>query len=155
MNATYRPMRTDDLPAAFAVRLSTVENAMTLERLESDYGITPQSLARAMKSDVKGWLCEEAGQVVGFAMGDLSKGEVGVVAVLPGHEGRGIGRNLLTLVQNWLFSESFDEIWLLADPDPSLRAHGFYRKLGWQPTGEFSKGNEVLKRRKAGPDHPD
>ena len=149
MSTSYRQMQIDDLAAAFAVRLSTLENAMTMERLARVYGITPQSLSEAMKSHVKGWLCEDSGKVVGFAMGDLASGEVQVVAVRPEHEGKGIGKNLLMLVQSWLFSEGFDEIWLLADPDPGLRAHGFYRKLGWQATGERRKGNEVMKRRKA------
>jgi len=153
MSASYRPMLIDDLPAAFAVRLSTIENAITMERLESDYGITPQSLAAAMRSDVKGWLCEDAGKVVGFAMGDLSNGEVGVVAVLPGYEGRGIGKNLLTLVQNWLFSGGHSEIWLLSNPDSTIRAHGFYRKLGWRAVGERRGDNEVMKLRKTDPKH--
>ena len=43
-------MDTSDLPAVFTVRLSTIENAITLEELEEDYGITPDSLAAAMQS---------------------------------------------------------------------------------------------------------
>ena len=54
MDLSYRQMRTDDLPAVFDVRLSTVENAVTMEELERDYGITPPSLSEAMKSHVKG-----------------------------------------------------------------------------------------------------
>jgi ribosomal protein S18 acetylase RimI-like enzyme len=127
MNFTYRQMQISDLPAALAVRLSTVENAITMEELASDYGITPQSVSVAMKSHVKGWLCEASGRIVGFAMGDRSNGEVQVVAVLPEYEGRGIGKNLLTRVQTWLFSERHEEIWLLANPDPNIRAHTFYR----------------------------
>jgi predicted transcriptional regulator len=41
---TYRRMTADDLPAVLAVRFATVENAITLEELEEDYGITPQGL---------------------------------------------------------------------------------------------------------------
>ncbi len=148
MNFTYRPMETSDLAAAFAVRLSTVENSITMERLESDYGITPQSLSEAMASDVKGWLCETSGRAVGFAMGDRSNGEVQVVAVRPEFEGRGIGNRLLTHVQTWLFSEGHEEIWLLANPDPNVRAHGFYRKLGWRATGSSEGDNEVMKLRR-------
>ena len=78
---TYREMLVADLPAVFELRVATRENAVTLEELEQDYGITPASLAEAMATDVKGWLCEEEGLVVGFAMGDRSNGEVQVVAV--------------------------------------------------------------------------
>jgi GNAT superfamily N-acetyltransferase len=146
-------MQISDLPTALAVRLSTVENAITMEELESDYGITPQSLSEAMTSHVKGWLCEADGReaseiVVGFAMGDRSNGEVQVVAVLPEYEGMGIGKSLLTRVQTWLFSEGHEEIWLLANPDPNIRAHTFYRKLGWRATGSLRKDDEVMKLRR-------
>lgn len=149
MNLTYRKMQIDDLPAAFAVRLSTVENSMTMEALERDHGITPQSLSEAMKSHVKGWLCEDSGTAVGFAMGDRSNGEVQVVAVRPEYEGHGIGKNLLMRIRNWLFSKGREEIWLLANPDPNIRAHGFYRKLGWRAEETLRNGHEVMKLRRS------
>ena len=148
MSLTFREMTVDDLPAAFAVRLSTVENAMTLEELEEDYGITPKSLAEAMSGQVRGWLCEDRGEdggrAVGFAMGDRANGEVQVVALRPGYEGRGIGKRLLSLVCDWLFAGGHEEIWLGSNPDPGVRAHGFYRHLGWRSTGEMKGGDEVL-----------
>ena len=144
MALTFREMKISDLPEAFAVRLSTVENAVTMEELEEDYGITPVSLSAAMRSHVKGWLCEDTGKVVGFAMGDRSNGEVQVVAVLPDYEGRAIGKTLLDRVTAWLFSAGHEEIWLLANPDPGVRAHGFYRKLGWQATGSRKGDDEVM-----------
>ncbi len=148
MNLSYRQMNLDDLPAAFSVRLSTVENAITIERLETDYDITPESLAEAMKSQVKGRLCEDYELVVGFSMGDSSTGEVQVVAVLPDYEGNGIGRTLLTQIQNWLFSEGHEEIWLITTPDPGTRAYGFYRKLGWRATGRMVDDDEIMVLRK-------
>ena len=140
-------MKTCDLPSAFAVRLSTIENAVTMEELEEDYGITPESLSKAMESDVHGWICEDDGKVVGFSMGDRSSGEVQVVAVLPTHECSGIGKNLLSHVQDWLFSEGYEDVWLLANPDPNIRASGFYRELGWKATGIMRGYDEVLKLR--------
>ena len=151
MTFSFREMHASDLPAVFELRVSTRENAVTMEELEEDYGITPSSLAEAMAADVKGWLCEEEALVVGFAMGDRSNGEVQVVAVRPGHENRGIGKRLLGLVQTWLYEQGHQEIWLLSNPDSGVRAHGFYRKLGWQPTGERQGYDEVL-RRKAAPE---
>ncbi|MCG8593495.1 MAG: GNAT family N-acetyltransferase, partial [Kiloniellales bacterium] len=76
--------------------------------------------------------------------GDRSKGEVQVVAVLPDYEGRAIGKNLLDRVTAWLFSEGHQEIWLLSNPDPDVRAHGFYRKLGWHATGVRKGDDEVM-----------
>lgn len=144
MNLSYRPMTAEDLPAVFELRVSTRENAVTLEELEQDYGITPRSLAEAMKTAVQGWLCETGGQVVGFSMGDCSNGEVQVVAVRPGYEDLGIGKNLLAQVGDWLFSEGHDEIWLGANPDPGVRSHGFYRRLGWRTTGAMKGEDEVM-----------
>ena len=144
MSLTFREMTVDDLPAAFAVRLSTVENAITMEELKDDYGITPESLAQAMRAQVQGWLCEDAGKAVGFAMGDRANGEVQVVALRPDYEGRGVGRRLLAPVCDWLFAGGHEEIWLRANPDPAVRAHGFYRRLGWRATGERRGGDEIM-----------
>ena len=137
-------MTIDDLPAVFSVRTSTIENAITMEELKEDYGITLESLAEAMNSHVCGWLCEDADVVVGFSMGDRLNGEVQVVAVRPEYEGRGIGKALLSKVKNWLFSSGHEEIWLGAYPDPNIRAYGFYRKLGWQATGKMKGYDEIM-----------
>lgn len=134
----------DDLSAAFAVRMSTIDNAITMEELERDYDITPQSLAEAMTSHVAGWLCEDSGTAVGFSIGDRLNGEVQVVVVRPEYEGHGIGKNLLSRVQEWLFAEGHKEIWLRSNPDPTIRAYGFYRRLGWQTTGRGVGEDEVL-----------
>ncbi len=151
MTLTYRQMETSDIPATLAVRLSTVENAVTMEELENDYGVTPQSMADGMASSAKGWLCEDGRKVVGFAMGDMSDGEVTVVAVRPGYEGRSIGKTLLAHVRDWLFGEGHEEIWLLANPDPDVRATGFYSKLGWTETGVMQEDDQVLKLKRAEP----
>lgn len=148
MTLSFREMRIADLPATLAVRLATVENAVTLEELEADYGVTPDSVAAAMRSHVKGWLCEDSGAVVGFAMGDGASGEMLVVAVRPEHEGRGIGGRLLDEVETWLFAQGHEKIWLLANPDPEIRASGFYRKRGWQKTGRLRKHDEVMTLRR-------
>ncbi len=144
MELRYRKMNTDDLPAVLSVRLSTIENAITMAELEEDYDITPKSLADGMRSHVGGWLCEDSEIVVGFSMGDRLNAEVQVVAVRPEYEGIGIGKTLLTRVQDWLFSTGHEEIWLRANPDPAVRAYGFYRKLGWQATGNMKGGDEIM-----------
>lgn len=145
VSLSYRELSVDDLPAVFALRLSTVENRVTMEELEADYGVTPQSLAEGMKTHVRGWLCEDAGRVVGFSMGTKETGEVTVVAVAPEYEGLGIGKNVLSRVQDWLFCEGHDEVWLWAAADPSVRAYQFYRRLGWRTTGETRHGDEMMR----------
>ncbi len=145
MNALrFRKMTRNDLPAALEVRLSTVENAITLEEMERDYGVTPEKIAAAMDVNVAGWLCEEERQVLGFAMGNSADGEVLVVAVHPSAQGRGVGQGVLGHVADWLFNQGHGRVWLLSSPDASIRAYGFYRHLGWRPTGEMRGGDEVL-----------
>ena len=144
MPLLYRQMHAGDIPAVLAVRVSTRENAITLEELKDDYGITPQSMAESLTAQTRGWLCEDDGRVVGFTMGNGSNGEIEVVAVHPGSEGQGVGGALLKLVQDWLFSLDHAEIWLLANPDPGVRASGFYERFGWQATGTMKGGDQVL-----------
>lgn len=149
MTLTFRQMRAEDVPAALAVRLSTRENAVTLDELEEDYGVTPQSMADELRSDAGGWICEDAGELVGFSIGNGLNGEIAVVAVAPEHECRGIGKTVLVHTQNWLFSLGYEEIWLLANPDSNIRATGFYEKLGWRATGAMKGHDQVLKLRKS------
>ena len=149
---TYRAMTVDDIPAVLEVRFSTIENAITLEALEADYGITPETMAASMAGDCRGWLCEDDSNVVGFAMGDRSNGEVQVVAVRPGYEGHSIGKTLLDKVCDWLFAEGHAEIWLGANPDPGIRATGFYRRLGWRRSGVMKGDDEILKLARPGSD---
>ena len=143
-------MRAADVRAALDVRLSTRENAITADELARDFGVTVRSVEEAMRADVAGWLCEDADRVVGFAMGDRSNGEVLVVAVLPCCEGRGIGRTLLGHVQDWLFSQGHEELMLLANPDPTIRAARFYERAGWESTGIAVGNDVVMKLRRPG-----
>ena len=143
MSLRFRQMTVTDLPAVFTLRTMTRENTMTMAEL-ADRGVTPDSLAAAMSRSVEGWLCEDGDLVTGFSMGDRANGEVQVVAVHPDYEGRRIGKTLLAHVRDWLFASGHDEIWLMANPDPTIRAYAFYRHLGWEATGEVRDGEEVM-----------
>jgi N-acetylglutamate synthase-like GNAT family acetyltransferase len=132
-----RELTAADVPEVFALRVSTLENTVTMQELEEEYGLTPETLAEAMQHSAKGWVCEVEGKIVGFAMGDCDTGEMTVLAVLPGFEKRGIGKQLLERVQDWLFKSGHEELWLLTTPDPTFRAYGFYQAQGWVATGEL------------------
>ena len=126
-----REIAVNDIPDLFVVRPQTRENAMSVEELAS-IGITPDSIEAAIRGSHKGWLFEENGEVGGFAMGDSDKGELTVMAMLPVHEGKGIGGQLLRNVECWLESEGCKRIWLTTDTNPKLRAYGFYLSQGWE-----------------------
>ena len=127
-----REIQPDDMSAIFDVRVRTWHNENG-EAEMTRMGITHESV-RAMLAagSHRGWLCEIDGEVVGFAIGDRTSGELWVIAVLSDFECRGIGQQLLTRVEGWLRAEGWDEIWLTTDVDETLRCVGFYRRLGWE-----------------------
>ena len=126
-----RQVTSADIPALFHVRTRTRENALTIEQLRA-LGITPKSVATWLTGSTSGWLCETAtGEVVGFCMADRSTGELLVIALLPPHEGRGIGGRLMQRAEDWLTQSGCPRAWLTTDMDQTLRAYGFYRRRGW------------------------
>jgi ribosomal protein S18 acetylase RimI-like enzyme len=126
----FREIAAADVPALFFVRPKTRENAMTVEEL-ARLGIDPRSVAEGLTQSTRGWLCEDTGQVVAFAMADRATGEFLVIAVLPEYEGRGVGGRLMTLAKKWLAESGCARAWLTTDLDDRLRAYGFYRRYGW------------------------
>lgn len=126
----FREIQEHDITDLFVVRVATRENALSRGQL-ARLGINEESLLAMLKTTHRGWLCEEDNRVVGFAMGNRDNGEMWVIALLPDYEGRGIGAELLTRVEDWLWSEGWNEIWLTTDLDSTLRAYGFYQRQGW------------------------
>lgn len=142
---TFRETRLTDIEGLFEVRAATRDNAVSRDAL-AKLGITADSVATGLSSGrTKGWVCEHGSQVVGFCTGDLATGEVLVLSVLPQYEGRGIGRKLLSLVVGELCAARARRLWLAASSDPAVRSYGFYRALGWRPTGDRAgNGDEIL-----------
>lgn len=140
-----RPVTPADLPALFQLRPRTRENALTVEELRA-LGITPASVAAWLEDATAGWLCETAaGEVVGFCLADRATGELLVIAVLPEHEGRGIGRQLMDAAERWLAQSGCTRAWLTTDADPARRAYGFYRHRGWTD-GKLEDGVRWMER---------
>jgi ribosomal protein S18 acetylase RimI-like enzyme len=142
---SFRRAGPEDIEATYAVRASTRENPIPKARL-IEMGFTPESVRDHFLAGVYvGHLCENNGEVVGFCTGDATTGEILSLAVLPEYEGRRIGIRLLILVSEELRARGVRRLWLSASPDPSIRAHGFYRANGWVPTGEtLANGDQVL-----------
>lgn len=92
--ANVREIQPADLPALFEIRASTDENPLSIAEL-AELGITIQSVEEMLRLHHRGWLYEEKGVPLGFAIGDRSTGEMWVIAVLPQEVRRGIGSLLL------------------------------------------------------------
>ena len=81
----------------------------------------------------KGWVSEEDGAIVGFAIADLQDKSIWALFIQPEYEGRGIGRQLHDTMMDWYFSKTTDTVWL--STSPHTRAETFYRKAGWKEAG--------------------
>ena len=142
-----RKLEKTDIEDILDIRVSTKENHFSMEDL-TKVGVTSEAIAEWLDGSVKGWVCEVSERPVAFAMADGKTAEVLVVACYPEFEKKGIGKKLMLKLHEWLWSVNHDEIWLWSDPDPSIRAYGFYRKLGYQPTGKTKGKDEMLKIKK-------
>jgi len=129
----FREATVADIPQLSFVRLSVKENALSNPAL-----VTVDDYVQFLTVRGKGWACEAEGRIVGFAIGDLAANNVWALFIQPGYEGQGIGRQLLTQLLNWYFSNTSATIWL--GTAPGTRAEQFYRSFGWQPTGKQPNG---------------
>ena len=139
-----REVEKSDIKEILNIRVSTKENHFSMDDL-AEVGVTPQSVSEWLDGSIKGWICEISGKPVGFTLGDGATAEMLVIAIYPEYEKLGIGKKLITQIQDWLWSFGHKELWLWSNPDSTVRAHGFYRKLGWEPTGEINGNDEKLK----------
>lgn len=145
MHLTHRPAVPEDAPACIGLRGRTRQNAVSAERLAA-LGITATSWAEGIRSGATpGHVCLQGDALVAYCFGDRDSGEVLVLAVLPAFEGQGLGRDLLARVAQQLAGLGWARLFLGCSTDPASRPHGFYRHLGWQPTGRLDDhGDEIL-----------
>ena len=131
-----REGRASDMGAIVHVRTSVIENHISVEQMEA-VGITPESIIADMQSgDLGCWVAEDDGEVVAFAMADRRDASIFALFVLPQHEGKGHGAALLAACEAWLKTQGHTQATLGTDRD--TKAHAFYLKRGYVPTGEVS-----------------
>jgi ribosomal protein S18 acetylase RimI-like enzyme len=142
---TIRPAIPADAAACVEIRGRTRENAVSAERL-AEYGITVDSWREDIQSGaLPGRVCLVDQEIAGYCFAIRKTGEIAVLALLPEHEGKGFGRELLGKMLRDLQALGFKRAFLGCSPDPASRSYGFYRHLGWKSTGAFdSHGDEVL-----------
>ena len=115
------------------VRLAVRENRLTSSAIGEEHYVP------AIESTGRGWVAEEHGSVVGFAVGNAITGNIWALFVDPEYEGRGHGRRLHDVMVEWLFLQGKERLWL--STDPHTRAQRFYESAGWSlvrldPDGE-------------------
>jgi len=123
-----------------AIRLSVRENVLT-----NPSSVTHEHYQRLLTGSGRGFVCEEEGGLVGFAIADLEASNVFALFVSPAHERRGIGRSLLDELVLALKGERLVRVWLTTDP--GTRAEGFYLTAGWTATGFTDSGESRFELR--------
>ena len=141
----------EDIETLFEIRTSVIENHQSRKEI-ANLGITVESVAEMLKTDCRAWLAELDNQDVGFSIANKTEKTILGMFVRPNFERRGVGRYLMEMAENWLWSNNIDEISLLTGNDPNLRAYGFYLHLGWMPLqvetdGAFKGEMKFIKRR--------
>jgi len=121
-----------------AVRLAVRENRLTTG------AITELHYRSAIEDTGCGWVAEEAGAVIGFAVGNKATGNVWALFVHPDHEGKGVGRHLQAVMLHWLFTQGVNRVWLTTGP--GTRAQQFYEATGWYCTGMTPDGEVIYAR---------
>jgi GNAT superfamily N-acetyltransferase len=128
----FREATAADMPAISVVRQSVIENPLTVEQLAAR-GITNESVAAALLKDLKGWVAEVDGRIVGFSMADCNERALFALFVMPDAEGRGIGGLLYGLAIDWLREKGARDLWLTTSAD--TKAARFYERRGWIAAG--------------------
>lgn len=135
---TFREATAADMPAITIVRQSVVENPLTIAQLAAR-GITEESVAAAFLVDLKGWVAEGDGRIVGFSMADRAEQTLWALFIMPEYEGRGIGGKLYDLAIEWLRKEGARDLWLTTSA--GTKAASFYERRGWIMTGDAEHGD--------------
>lgn len=88
----------------------------------------------------RGWVAEIDGAIVGFSYADKINSSIWALFIAPGHEGEGLGKQLLGLATGWLFEQGRECVRLSTGRE--TRADRFYTSQGW--TRERVDGNDAF-----------
>lgn len=121
-----------DISGIQRVRRSVREN-----RLLSTV-IADAQVRDAIENTGRGWVVESDGEVVAFAVGNATNGNIWALFVHPDHERRGHGRLLHDTMVEWLRGQGLERLWLTTEP--GTRAQRFYEKAGWELQGRTESG---------------
>ena len=137
--ALIRSARSADLEAL-------VELLRLLFGIEADFDFDPVRQRRGLEmllahEGAVVLVAEAEGEVVGMCSGQftISTAEGGFallvedMVVAEAWQGRGLGRKLLTALEQWAAARKIGRLQLLADRN-NTRGLNFYRRLGWQAT---------------------
>ncbi|RNC89718.1 MAG: GNAT family N-acetyltransferase [Allomuricauda sp.] len=139
-----RKAQANDLGICMEIRGKTKDNPIDAQRLR-EFGVTQEGWRALMEvGEIIGSVIECDERVVGYCFANSHTGEILVLAVHADFDGQGFGKASLTHCLNQMKDMGFKKVWLAASPNPLLRAYGFYRHLGWQPTGRHDAHEDEI-----------
>jgi GNAT superfamily N-acetyltransferase len=122
----------------------TRENSFSVEQLRA-IGVTVDTWRDGIAdSSLPGHVCLFEGEIIGYCFGAPASGEIVVLALLPAHEQRGLGRALLNRMVSDLHGLGHRRLFLGCSADPAVRSYGFYRHEGWTSTGTVDAVNDEV-----------
>lgn len=133
------------VPADIA-QIQRVRNAVKENQLSDPGLVTDADCLEFLTVRGKGWVCENQGEILGFAIADLKERNIWALFVHPDAERQGIGSQLQRLMLDWYFTQH-DFVWL--GTAPHTRAEGFYRQSGWIENGNNGAKEIRFEMRKA------
>ncbi|GAB4372810.1 MAG: hypothetical protein Kow00121_15460 [Elainellaceae cyanobacterium] len=145
---SIREAQIADVETLFTIRTSVVENHQSRQEL-ADLGVTPETVAHMLQNDCRAWIAEFSQEPIAFSMANATEKTIFAMFVLPAFEGRGAGRALMQQAEDWLWSQGYEQIWLLTGNEPQLRAYGFYLHLGWVPVDTQADGQAKFVKTKS------
>lgn len=137
MTVLIRPARRADVASLFQVRTSVRENRLTREEMLA-LGITEESVGEMIEHARCAWVAVDEGKTVGFSMIIPEEACLFAAFILPGYEGKGVGKKLVAEAEQALFKQH-QTIWL--ETGKKSRAAGFYRHLGWGNESDIGDGD--------------
>src|SRR5262250_2082937 len=135
-SVVLRPATRADIAGIQRVRHSVRENRLT------STVITDDDVERAIEILGRGWVVAIEQDVVAFAIGRVTDGNLWALFVEPDNEGRGYGRRLHDEVVGWLGAQGVKRLWLTTQP--GTRAERFYQRAGWQDRGMTAGGERLF-----------
>ena len=130
--ASLRQALAADISGIQRVRHSVRENRLVSTTISDD------QVRDAIENAGRGWVIECDEDVVAFAIGNATNGNIWALFVHPDHERRGYGRRLHDTMVEWLWSRGLERLWLTTEP--GTRAQHFYEAAGWQRMGSTDSG---------------
>ncbi len=131
MTTILRQATRADSAGLWRVRYAVRENTLTPGRIGED------ELFDQIERTGRGWVIEEDGDIVAFAIGNASDGNIWALFVDPSAQGRGHGSRLHDVMVDWLFAQGLEQLWLGTGNE--TRARAFYERRGWRDAGPYGE----------------